>query len=118
MMIQSPPAEESAPPHKSGLGASPTAPASPRNASNTNNAKKKKASFREAGAPPPLQAADKVSSPRKIASRSRLCRAGKRAIFVPFRQAAWRLGRRELRRAGFVIILNGGSAPRKGRAAP
>ena len=52
----------------------------------------------------PCQAADKVGSP-KIASRSRLCRAVKRAIFVPFRQAAWRLGRRKLRRAGFVIIL-------------
>ena len=50
------------------------------------------------------EAADKVSSP-KIASGSRLCRAVKRAIFVPFRQAALRLRRRKLREAGFVINL-------------
>ena len=53
---------------------------------------------------PPRKAADKVSSP-KIASRSRLGRAVKHAIFVPFRQAALRLRRRKHREAGFVISL-------------
>ena len=45
------------------------------------------------------------SAAPKIASGPRLGRAVKRAIFVPFRQAALRPGRRKLREAGFVIIL-------------
>mgnify|MGYP005787759833 CR=1 FL=1 len=56
--------EKSAPPHKSGLGASPTAPASPRNASNTNNAKKKRHRLRT-GAPPPSRLLIK-SAARKL----------------------------------------------------
>ena len=45
------------------------------------------------------------SAAPKIASGPRLGRAVKRAIFVPFRQAALRPGRRKLREAGFVIGL-------------
>ncbi len=98
------------------LGRQPDGPCQPQEREQYQQREEKKASFKNGGSAP-VQAADKVSSP-KIASRSRLCRAVKRAIFVPFRQAAWRLGRRKLRKAGFVIILSGGSAPRKGRTAP
>ena len=46
-----------------------------------------------------------TSAAPKIASRSRIGRAVKRAIFVPFHQAALRPGRRKRREAGFVISL-------------
>ena len=47
-----------------------------------------------------------LSAAPKIAGRSRLGRAVKRAIFVRFRQAALRPGRRKRREAGFVISLD------------
>ena len=51
------------------------------------------------------------SAAPKIASGPRLGRAVKRAIFVPFRQAALRPGRRKLREAGFVISLGESLCP-------
>ena len=53
-----------------------------------------------------------LSAASNIASRSRLCRAVKRVIFVPFRQAALRLGRRKRREAAFVISRGGVPDPR------
>ena len=57
-----------------------------------------------------------LSAAPKIAGRSRLGRAVKRAIFVRFRQAALRLGRRKRRQAGFVISLGTSSRSFNGKS--